>query len=387
MRCYKAYKSNHTTKRDRYSNYNQYWTSSGELELYDGYAYSSLRYGVYKSEVTPTSFGSSTSFMSLGTSSSYDTDMAISSNGTVYANDQNHIDWKDQDGNTGTILYPSGANTPYAQIEIDSNGNLHLIAYSSSLGGIHHWTHDGSSWSSSPNYIWGGHNSAMDPKFSEMKFDTSGTIHAVFVHNTELVYRYSSNGGTSWSTGFTDGRPQSNSYAAVEMVLNSSGVPHFAWLDYSNKTLYHTHQVGGNWVHDVVRTGAQNLRYESLSLALDANDDPFIHSYEGTSSSHGYSMIHYRGGFMQDVDVNQVPGDADNDGICDVLDQATLDYGDVVQLEVGLTSSMVPMMTGLVPNSVSITPALPSGLTFNTLTGEIFGTPQTSDVDLSLIHI
>ena len=35
---------------------------------------------------------------------------------------------------------------------------------------------------------------------------------------------------------------------------------------------------------------------------------------------------HYRGGFMQDVDVNQVPGDADNDGIC-MYDQATLDYG------------------------------------------------------------
>ena len=84
---------------------------------------------------------------------------------------------------------------------------------------------------------------------------------------------------------------------------------------------------------------------------------------------------------MQDVDANQVPGDADNDGICDALDQATLDYGDVVQLEVGSTSNLVPMMTGLVPNSVSITPALPSGLTFNTLTGEIFGTPQASDID------
>ena len=166
------------------------------------------------------------------------------------------------------------------------------------------------------------------------------------------------------------------------MVLNSSGVPHFAWLDYSNKTLYHTHQVGGNWVHDVVRTSTQNLRYDSVSLALDANDDPFIHSYEGTSSTFGSSMIHYRGGFMQDVDANQVPGDADNDGICDVLDQATLDYGDgLIQFEVGSTSSVVPMMTGLVPNSVSITPALPSGLTFNTLTGEIFGTPQTSDVE------
>ena len=120
------------------------------------------------------------------------------------------------------------------------------------------------------------------------------------------------------------------------MVLNSSGVPHFAWLDYTNKTLFHTHQVGGNWVHEVVRTGTQHLRYESVALALDANDDPFIHSYEGTSSTFGSSMIHYLGGFMQDLDANQVPGDADNDGICDVLDQATLDYGDgLIQFEIG----------------------------------------------------
>ena len=357
------------------------WRVSGELELYDGYAYTSAADMVYKTEVTPTSFASTSDTQYISSlSQSYHSDMAISSNGTVYATAALDIKWRDQEGNTATIQDPTGAYGSYAQIDVDGNGDLHYIAYSNNLGGLYHWVHDGSSWSASPNYIWGGHQNIMDSRFSEMKIDASGTIHAVFVHNTELVYRYSSNGGASWSTGFTDGRPQSNSYAAVEMVLNSSGAPHFAWLDYSNKTLYHTHQVSGNWVHDVVRTSTQTLSYHSVSLALDANDDPFIHSHE-TSNTYGTSMIHYRGGFMQDVDANQVPGDADNDGICDVLDQATLDYGDVVQLEVGSTSSVVPMMTGLVPNSVSITPALPSGLTFNTLTGEIFGTPQTSDID------
>ena len=64
--------------------------------------------------------------------------------------------------------------------------------------------------------------------------------------------------------------------------------------------------------------------------------------------------------------------DADNDGICDALDQATLDYGEMpIRFENGSTSSVLPRMTGLVPNSVSITPALPSGLTLNTLTGEL----------------
>ena len=358
-----------------------YWNPSAELEIYDGYAYSSLQYGVYRQSVTSTSFGTPSQFISTTTGSSYASDMTISSDGIVYAFDYDHIDWKDQDGNTGTFSDPSSASPTYAQIEIDGSGDLHFIAYSSNLGGLYHWTHDGTSWSTTPNYIWSGHSYMMDPKFSEMKIDSSGTIHVVFVHNSELIYRYSSNGGTSWSTGFTDSRPNQNTNAAVEMVLNSSGVPHFAWLDYTNKTLFHTHQVGGNWVHEVVRTGTQHLRYESVALALDANDDPFIHSYEGTSSTFGNSMIHYLGGFMQDLDANQVPGDADNDGICDVLDQATLDYGDgLIQFEIGSTSSVVPKMTGLVPNSVSITPALPSGLTLNTLTGEISGTPQESDI-------
>ena len=107
---------------------------------------------VYKTEVTPTSFASTSDHQFISSlSQSYHSDMAISSNGTVYATAALDIKWRDQEGNTATIQDPTGAYGYYAQIDVDGNGNLHYIAYSNNLGGLYNWVLDGSSWSGSPN--------------------------------------------------------------------------------------------------------------------------------------------------------------------------------------------------------------------------------------------
>ena len=64
-----------------------------------------------------------------------------------------------------------------------------------------------------------------------------------------------------------------------------------------------------------------------------------------------------------------------------MLESATLDYGveDMI-FEMEMDLSYMPEYPAMIPTSVSINPALPSGLTLNTTTGEISGKPTTMDL-------
>ena len=64
-----------------------------------------------------------------------------------------------------------------------------------------------------------------------------------------------------------------------------------------------------------------------------------------------------------------------------MLESATLDYGVPNMIfEMEMDISYMPEYPAMIPTSVSINPALPSGLTLNTTTGEISGKPTTMDL-------
>ena len=91
--------------------------------------------------------------------------------------------------------------------------------------------------------------------------------------------------------------------------------------------------------------------------------------------------IHYKGYFDDpSKDASVTPPDADGDGTCDVLDTASLDYSNLVW-ENGISNSVTPIYSGLWPDSISITPALPAGVQMDSSTGVISGTFTQADVN------
>jgi len=116
-----------------------------------------------------------------------------------------------------------------------------------------------------------------------------------------------------------------------------------------------------------------------LSMTFDEQGDVFIFSSNSVSAAGAY--IHYKGYFDDpSKDASVTPPDADGDGTCDVLDTASLDYSNLVW-ENGSSNSVVPIYSGLWPDSISITPALPAGVQMDSSTGVISGTFTQADID------
>ena len=122
----------------------------------------------------------------------------------------------------------------------------------------------------------------------------------------------------------------------------------------------------------------------AIRVIVDNSDDPYIFTGLGTASSANWylNQVHYLGKYTQSIDVNDVPGDADGDGTCDALDQATLEYETVdMVFEVNTQNDgYFATFTGLKPLSMSISPQLPEGLNFDTSTGDITGIPLQTDL-------
>ena len=87
-------------------------------------------------------------------------------------------------------------------------------------------------------------------------------------------------------------------------------------------------------------------------------------------------MVYYGSFEDPSQDNSSVPSDSNSDGLCDALQSAVLDYGQSeLTFEMGFESTYAPLYEGLLPTSISIAPALPTGLQIDPATGVIHGTP------------
>ena len=118
-----------------------------------------------------------------------------------------------------------------------------------------------------------------------------------------------------------------------------------------------------------------------LEIEISEGDDPWI-IWSPYTSSYQYNQIFYYGSAIDESkDSARYPADHDSDGTCDMLESATLDYGvENMIFEMEMDLSYMPEYPAMIPTSVSISPALPSGLNLNTTTGEISGKPTTMDL-------
>ena len=304
------------------------------------------------------------------------TDVAFSPNGTYYLSDSNELDYYDTiTGESGTLSYPTGVSGQQVQIAIDHNEVIHLVALES--GSYEHWTYESGSWDSGET-IWSGNNDVYY-KEAQLRIDSTGTPYfAVITNNNLMLFNKTS----SWNEIINAGSSLPTYNSGLEMKIDTNDNPHLIWngASGSNKALYHTYKEGTNWRTELVRNETSWSSTYSYGLSMTFDNQGDIYIFSSNNQGGAYPMIHYKGLFDDpSKDANNTPPDSDNDGICDVLDTASLNYENLVWEE-GVENSVSPIYTGLWPNSVSISPALPSGVTLDTSTGIISGTFEQSDV-------
>ena len=324
-------------------------------------------------------------------------EIAISDEGSIFLTTNAGIVNIDA-GVTSYIDYPTGVSTSSSdsenkQIAVDSNGDLHLISYHSQAARIYTWIYDVSSesWNSGLD-SFPGSLSDVGPGRSSFTVDSSNQPHVAFMKGTSasdassyVTYSYYDNNAQNWVSRFSDFTP--SGYNGVSLKLDSNDNVHIAWVDNGNKSLYHTELSSTSNTQSTTLlkqntyTNYWNSEHKNLEIEISEGDDPWIIWSPYTSQYQFNQIFHYGSAIDESKDSAKYPADHDSDGTCDMLESATLDYGVgnmIFEMEMDL--SYMPEYPAMIPTSVSINPALPSGLTLNTTTGEISGKPTTMDL-------
>ena len=325
-------------------------------------------------------------------------DLSVASDGTVYMTTHDEIVRISPGGITSEIAYPSGvststSNAEYKQIAVDSNLDIHLLAYHESATRIYTWIYDTSSgtWNSGID-AGSGTVSDVGPGRSSFTVDSSNQPHMALMKgsgptdaNSFVTYQYYDNSGSNWINRFTDQTPSGNE--GVSLELDSNDNVHIAWIDYTNKSAYHTKLSSSSNAQTTTQVISHsnwngfNQYHSSLDITIAAGDDPWISWSPYSFSYNQYNRLAYYGSAIDySRDSTVYPSDYDGDGTCDMLETATLDYAsDTLTFEMGMDVSYIPEFPAMTPTSVAISPSLPSGLTLDTATGEISGRVTNSD--------
>ncbi|MDC3237063.1 putative Ig domain-containing protein, partial [Candidatus Poseidoniaceae archaeon] len=302
----------------------------------------------------------------------------------------------DSIGNAGT----------YTSIGIDSNGHIH-ISYGST-GGLKYATNKTGSWAYSvidSTSNSGYHNS--------IAVDSNDKIHISHYDLNQKDLRYSTDKSGSWVHTIIDSSGSVGFYTSLE--VDSSQKLHISYFDFTEGSLLYATDKTGSWVISVLDENGQDG-----SIAVDSTGRVHVSYYDDTvhklayvtldsaSNILGYSISpSLPAGLTLNIGTGEISGTptalstnttytiwANNSGgsssatinitINDEL--PTLSYSpENLTLTKGQSSTDLPLNATLsgagAITSWAISPALPSGLTFGTSNGTIWGTPTILQID------
>ena len=300
-------------------------------------------------------------------------------------------------------------------LEIDDDGHLHIghWTYNYPYVSIHHATNKNGSWQSSNVHNFGiGGSVGYDNQGFSMAVGSDDSIHFTYIRvtnagNTDNLYHLSNQSG-SWSSAlltnqnkpgepsltlnndnvphvaftagnsFSVGKYESGSYTTLlsrsnymepDIVIDAQGDVHVVYRT-GSYGLYYSTNASGSWQHTSLDTTA---RHFDGRIALDSNEYPHVMTASVSGQNNNYRLVNYYshdgsswngGSITSEINLQQPRPDIyidDNDVISTVYHDGT--YGNLFT------------GTGSTIYGYSVSPALPSGLTFSQSTGTISGVP------------
>ena len=317
-------------------------------------------------------------------SSTYHSEASVSSNGTMYVFDYNHIDvhYLESGEDLGQTIPAPRADSNEFQLAVSPAGVLSAADWRStgdpSTTGWYVYEWDGSSWSGTLVH------SETDEGYSyyrqaEYIIDLSGGQHLAYLNRAGAL-RYltdSTSSDGTWTLEHSDsiGETYAHKYGGMAMEVADDGDVHIIFYDSSDNDLMHSRRIDGNWFSTAIWDfDVDDSYYNGIDIVLDDQGDPRIYAH--VDDTQGDARMVYYGSFSDpSIDNSSVPSDSNSDGICDALAAAVLDYGPGLTFEMGFDATFTPLYEGLLPTSISISPSLPAGVSMDDGTGVISGTP------------
>jgi hypothetical protein len=320
-----------------------------------------------------------------------------------------------------TIESSSGDVGKYNSIAIDSNDTLHISYRDSTNGDLKYATcssscTSASSWTRSTIDSDGNVGSR-----TSIAIDSNGAVHISYYDITNGDLKYATDQSGSWANTTVDSVGTVGKYSSI--AIDANDVVHISYYDATNKDLKYASNM-----QSYIQTGVGNVikfidrdtkvGNEGTSIAVDSNGDVHISYYDDINGDlkyaalqgvhpwnvYGYSISpDLPAGLSLNIATGEISGTptalssnttytitARNTGgtntttiTIEVLDQLpTLSYSpENLTLTKGQSSTDLPLSATLTgPGTITswaISPALPSGLSFGTSNGTIWGTPTS----------
>jgi hypothetical protein len=320
-----------------------------------------------------------------------------------------------------TIESSSGDVGKYNSIAIDSNDTLHISYRDSTNGDLKYATcssscTSASSWTRSTIDSDGNVGSR-----TSIAIDSNGAVHISYYDITNGDLKYATDQSGSWANTTVDSVGTVGKYSSI--AIDANDVVHISYYDATNKDLKYASNM-----QSYIQTGVGNVikfidrdtkvGNEGTSIAVDSNGDVHISYYDDINGDlkyaalqgvhpwnvYGYSISpDLPAGLSLNFNSGEISGTptalssnttytitARNTGgtntttiTIEVLDQLpTLSYSpENLTLTKGQSSTDLPLNATLTGSgtitSWAISPALPSGLSFGTSNGTIWGTPTS----------
>jgi hypothetical protein len=356
----------------------------------------------------------------------------------IDSNDNPHITYRDS---TGPLAYAtctsncldssaswspstvnSGINVEWSSIAIDSSDDIHIATYDITGNDLYYSTGSPGAWSNA-NLVDVGTSGGMTHDIAISPVTDEPGISYFNSQNDDLEYKVYD--GSSWSTTVVHSTGSVGRYNSL--AYDSQGSAHISYERNQADDLWYATDATGTWVTKGIYESAISRTGLDSAIAIDLNDDiHIIHRNVDNSGDQTHETIQGHitassarsplSGVTCTFSPSLPTGLIVDAGTCTIsgsptVTQINTTHSITVTSSTGLTytgefylnvieqtpaisyagtpftlakdttiSTITPTNTGGAATSWSISPNLPTGLTFDTSTGEIIGTPSVLQI-------